>query len=102
MFEIQKQVQEVKLMHSKYGPTCVTCGGPNCGECCNETLTEKRSNTWDKLHYLTTIIRDGGTIKTFHGETKEKIIRSHTIIRISKVKAQDSNKDRSKAAEKRI
>ena len=41
MFEIQKQVQEVKLMHSKYGPTCVTCGGPNCGECCNETLTEE-------------------------------------------------------------
>ena len=65
-------------------------------------LLKKRLSTWDKLRSPTTIIRDGGTIKTFHGETNEKIIRSHTIIRISKVKAQDSNKDRSKAAEKRI
>ena len=41
MFEIQKQVQEVKLMQEKSGPTCVTCGGPNCGERCNKTLTEE-------------------------------------------------------------
>ena len=78
MFEIQKQFQEVKLMHSKSGPTCVPCGGPNCGERCNETLTE------EEVKY--TGIRDGGIIRIFHGGTKETITRSHTIIRISLVK----------------
>ena len=41
MFEMQKQFQEVKLIQSKSAPTCVTCGGPNSGERCMETLPEK-------------------------------------------------------------
>ena len=41
MFEMQKQFQEVKLLHSKSGPTCVTCGGFNCSERCMETLPEE-------------------------------------------------------------
>src|ERR1044072_7655084 len=41
MFEMQKQFQEVKLLHSNSAPKCVTCGGPNCGERCLETIPEE-------------------------------------------------------------
>src|ERR1044072_3438098 len=43
MFEIQKQVQEVKLMQANSVPKCVTCGGPSCGEQCKETLSEEEA-----------------------------------------------------------
>ena len=41
MFEMQKQFQEVKLLHSNSAPKCVTCVGPNCGERCLETISEE-------------------------------------------------------------
>src|ERR1044072_8423478 len=43
MFEIQKQVQEGKLMQENFVPKCVTCGGPSYGEQCKETLTEEEA-----------------------------------------------------------
>jgi hypothetical protein len=41
MFEMQKQFQEVKLLHSNSAPKCVTFGGLNCGERCLETISEE-------------------------------------------------------------
>src|ERR1044072_2935024 len=43
MYEMHKQFQEVKLLHSNSAPKCVTCGGPNCGEHCLETISEEEA-----------------------------------------------------------
>ena len=62
MFEMQKQFQKVKLLHSNFAPKCVTCGGPNCGQHCIETPAEEEEkymgqapfsnnyNSWWKNH----------------------------------------------------
>src|ERR1044072_97622 len=40
--EMQKQCQEAKLMQDA-ARGCVTCGGPNCGERCIETVAEEEA-----------------------------------------------------------
>src|ERR1044072_4132161 len=48
--ELQKQVQEGTLMQvSSQG--CVTCGGPNCGEQCLETMAEEEAKYMGQAPY---------------------------------------------------
>src|ERR1044072_1689075 len=42
VYERQKQFQEAKLMQAS-SRGCVTCGGPNCGERCSETIAEEEA-----------------------------------------------------------
>ena len=51
MYEVQKQVQDVQLMQANSMPKCVTCGGPNCGERCLETMAEEEAKYMGQAPY---------------------------------------------------
>src|ERR1044072_8871298 len=54
----------------------------------------RKQSTWGSMHLIPTlIIKVGRTTPIYHGETVETISKSHTTIKVSKVKVQ-GNKSR--------